>query len=189
MTTCRTLLTSARNSRNPVDSSLLAGLPEGSVTYVPTLDGLLSTSDVVSLNLPLNASTKGFFGKQQFNTMKKGSVLINTARGGVVDEQALLDALESGQVSVETVSSTSRRRELISTLYPQLSSAGLDVYPDEPTINPLLLANDKLTLLPHMGTETEEAQKKQEVLVLKNLDSALSTGQLVTPVWEQKGKL
>lgn len=137
------------HNRNPVDPSLLSSFvrqnacswtrtdlarqPEGSIKYVPTLDELLATSDVVSLNLPLNKNTQGFFGKKQFAAMKKGAVLINTARGGVVDEAAMLEALASGQ----------------------LWSAGLDVFPDEPHINPELLKNDKITLLPHMGTETE----------------------------------
>ncbi|KAK4047995.1 hypothetical protein OIV83_005029 [Microbotryomycetes sp. JL201] len=154
------------HNRNPVDKSLLATFPEGAVTYVSTLDELLQTSDVVSLNLPLNASTKNSFGKRQFGLMKRGSVLVNTARGGVVDEAALLDALESGH----------------------LASAGLDVYPNEPEINPRLLANDKLTLLPHMGTETEESQHKMEALALSNIEKALGEGQLMTQVWEQKGK-
>ena len=61
--------------------------------------------------------------------MKKGSCLVNTARGGVVDEEALLEALASGQ----------------------LGSAGLDVFPEEPKINPELLKNDRVTCLPHMG--------------------------------------
>ncbi|KAM0787884.1 hypothetical protein ACM66B_003934 [Microbotryomycetes sp. NB124-2] len=154
------------HNRNPVDPSLLASFPEGAVTYIPTLDELLKTSDVVSLNLPLNASTKNSFGKRQLSLMKRGSVLVNTARGGVIDEAALLDALESGH----------------------LASAGLDVYPNEPEINPRLLQNDKLTLLPHMGTETEESQHKMEALALSNIEKALGQGQLITQVWEQKGK-
>lgn len=71
----------------------------------------------------------------------------------------------------------------------QLSSVGLDVFPSEPTINPRLLANERLTLLPHMGTETEETQKKMELLTLDNLISGIEKGRLLTPVWEQKGKL
>ncbi|KAK4053224.1 hypothetical protein OIO90_003998 [Microbotryomycetes sp. JL221] len=154
------------HNRNPVDPSLLAAFPDGAISYVPTLDELLQTSDVVSLNLPLNASTRNSFGKRQFSLMKRGSVLVNTARGGVVDEPALLEALETGH----------------------LASAGLDVYPNEPEINPRLLANDKLTLLPHMGTETEESQHKMEALALSNIEKALAQGTLITPVWEQKGK-
>jgi lactate dehydrogenase-like 2-hydroxyacid dehydrogenase len=136
------------------------------VTYIPTLDGLLAKADVVSLNLPLNERTKGSFGKKQFDTMKRGAVLINTARGGVVDEFALLAALESGQ----------------------LSSAGLDVFPDEPNINPALRSNPKISILPHMGTETEESQHKMEVRVLhNNILPALKGLPLGDPVPEQKG--
>lgn len=110
--------------------------PANSITYCKTLDELLEQADVVSLHVPLNDKTEKFFGRDQFNKMKKGSCLVNTARGGVVDEEALLEALENGQ----------------------LSSAGLDVFPNEPEINPKLLANERLTLLPHMGTETLESR-------------------------------
>jgi len=95
------------HNRNPSSTA------SSTFTYVPTLKELLSKSDVVSLNLPLNASTEKSFGKEQFDQMKDGSILINTARGGVVDEEALLKAIESGK----------------------LGAAGLDVFPDEPNIN------------------------------------------------------
>lgn len=72
--------------------------PEGAITYVKTLEDLLAASDVVSLHLPLNASTENFFSTREFGLMKTGSVLVNTARGGVVDEKALLAALDSGKV-------------------------------------------------------------------------------------------
>lgn len=103
--------------------------PTDAITYCKTLDELLEKADVVSLHVPLNDKTNKFFGKEQFNKMKKGSCLVNTARGGVVDEEALLEALASGQ----------------------LGSAGLDVFPNEPEINPELLKNDRVTCLPHMG--------------------------------------
>ncbi|KAI5478154.1 putative 2-hydroxyacid dehydrogenase UNK4.10 [Pseudohyphozyma bogoriensis] len=151
------------HNRKEVDPALLSSFPAGSIKYVSTLDELLATSDIVSLNLPLNAHTQGFFGKKQFDTMKKGSVLINTARGGVVDEPALLEALESGQ----------------------LFSAGLDVFPDEPNINPALRNNDKITILPHMGTETVESRFDMESTVLKNVESGLKTGKLINQVPEQ----
>ena len=62
------------------------------------MDELLKQSDVVSLNLPLNDKTKGSFGKKQFDMMKEGAALVNTARGAIVDEEALIEALESGKV-------------------------------------------------------------------------------------------
>lgn len=106
------------HNRNPVDPKLLSAFvrpllpsshiciinlhiksqPKDSVTYVATLDELLKVSDVVSLHLPLNSKTENFFSKKQFDQMKDGSVLVNTARGGVVDEKALLEALDSGKV-------------------------------------------------------------------------------------------
>jgi len=138
--------------------------PDFPCTYVSSVDELLAMSDVVSLNLPLNDKTRGSFGREQFKKMKKGSILINTARGGVVDEEALIEALESGH----------------------LFSAGLDVFPDEPNVNPKLLAMDNITLLPHMGTETQDTQRKMELLVLDNIVSFIEGKGLLTQVAEQK---
>jgi lactate dehydrogenase-like 2-hydroxyacid dehydrogenase len=72
--------------------------PDFPCEYVSSQEELLRRADVVSLNLPLNEKTKGSFGKKQFEQMKQGSVLVNTARGAVVDEEALIEALESGKV-------------------------------------------------------------------------------------------
>jgi lactate dehydrogenase-like 2-hydroxyacid dehydrogenase len=81
-------------NRNPISPK-----PDFECEYIKDVDELLARSDVVSLNLPLNDKTKGSFGKAQFDKMKQGSVLINTARGAVVDEEAFIAALESGKVS------------------------------------------------------------------------------------------
>jgi hypothetical protein len=103
---------------------------EDGATYVPSLDALLSESDVVSLNLPLNAKTKHTIGAAQFKAMKKTAIVINTARGGVIDEQALVEALEAGEIA----------------------GCGLDVYEVEPNgVHPGLLKSDKAFLLPHVG--------------------------------------
>ncbi|WVO12898.1 hypothetical protein L204_100506 [Cryptococcus depauperatus] len=138
--------------------------PEFPCTYISSIDELLRQADVVSLNLPLNEKTKESFGKREFDLMKEGSVLVNTARGAVVDEKAFIEALKCGK----------------------LASAGIDVYPDEPNVNPELIAMDNIILLPHMGTETRDSQKKMELLVLDNLVSALSGKGLLTQVPEQK---
>ncbi|OXB34463.1 hypothetical protein LQV05_002874 [Cryptococcus neoformans] len=138
--------------------------PNFPCTYVSSIEELLQQADVVSLNLPLNENTRGSFGRKAFGLMKDGSVLINTARGAVIDEEAFIEALESGK----------------------LYSAGIDVYPDEPNVNPKLLAMDNITLLPHMGTETRDSQKKMELLVLDNMVSALTGKGLLNQVPEQK---
>lgn len=80
-------------NRNPVSPK-----PDFPATYIDSLDKLLETSDFVSLHLPLNEKTKGGFGEEQFAKMKDGSILVNTARGGVVDQEALIKALDSGKV-------------------------------------------------------------------------------------------
>lgn len=97
---------------------------------------LMQSSDVISLNCSLRKETVGIVGKKEFAMMKDGVVLINTARGKLIDEQALVDALESGKVF----------------------SAGLDVYEEEPSINEGLLGNPNVVLLPHIGTATKETQ-------------------------------
>lgn len=73
-------------------------LLQESVTYEKDLHTLLAKADCVALSLPLNANTKGFFDSSKFNAMKDGAILVNTARGGVLDEEAMISALESGKV-------------------------------------------------------------------------------------------
>lgn len=107
-------------------------LPGTALRFEP-LDELLAASDVVSLHLPLTNDTRGIIGEDALGRMKPGAVLINTARGGLVDEPALISALESGQ----------------------LSAAGLDVFATEPVApgNPLLSMPQVVTL-PHVAGRT-----------------------------------
>ncbi|KAJ5361816.1 NAD-dependent D-isomer specific 2-hydroxyacid dehydrogenase [Penicillium brevicompactum] len=130
---------------------------EAGATYV-SFDELLANADVLSLNLALNASTRHIIGATEFTKMKDGVVIVNTARGALIDEKALVAALESGKVR----------------------SAGLDVYECEPQIEPGLISNPNVMLLPHIGTATYETQKDMEILVLDNLRSAVEKGELIT---------
>lgn len=108
---------------------------EDGAKYV-SFDELLKTSDVLSLNLSLNASTTHIISKPQFEMMKDNIIIINTARGPLIDEAALVDALKSGKVW----------------------SVGLDVFEEEPKIHPGLMDNENVVLLPHIGTATFETQ-------------------------------
>ncbi|KAI9732453.1 MAG: hypothetical protein M1818_007491 [Claussenomyces sp. TS43310] len=135
----------------------------GGAKYV-NFDELLATSDVLSLNLPLNKNTRHIIGPAEFQKMKRGVVVVNTARGAVIDEAALVEALASGQVW----------------------SCGLDVFEEEPRIHPGLLENRSVMLLPHMGTWTVETQTKMEVWCIENVRMALTQGRLKSPVVEQK---
>jgi glyoxylate reductase len=138
---------------------------DGGAKYV-SFDELLASSDVISLNLSLNASTRHIIGKNEFKKMKDGVIIINTARGALIDEAELVNAVESGKVF----------------------SAGLDVFEEEPKVHPGLLKNENVVILPHMGTSTFETQADMERLVLSNLKSAVFEGKLLTQVAEQKGK-
>lgn len=131
----------------------------GDAKYV-SFDELLATSDILSLNLPLNSKTRHIISRKEFSKMKDGVVIVNTARGAVMDEAALVEALESGKVR----------------------SCGLDVYENEPEIHPGLLKNENVLLVPHMGTHTYETQKAMEVVAINNVRAAVTTGQLLTPV-------
>ncbi|OJJ45644.1 hypothetical protein ASPZODRAFT_143530 [Penicilliopsis zonata CBS 506.65] len=136
---------------------------EAGAEYV-SFDELLATSDVLSLNLALNASTRHIIGEREFQKMKDGVVIVNTARGALIDENALVAAIDSGKVQ----------------------SAGLDVYEQEPSVHPGLLKNPRVMLTPHIGTMTYETQKEMEILVLDNLRLAVEKGELITQVPEQK---
>jgi glyoxylate reductase len=128
-----------------------------------SFDELLSRSDVISLNLSLNASTTHIIGSQELEKMKDGVIIINTARGPLIDEAALVAALDSGKVF----------------------SAGLDVFEEEPNVHPGLLNNEKVVILPHIGTATYETQAAMERLVLANLQKAILEDKLLTQVPEQ----
>ncbi|KAF2733780.1 glyoxylate reductase [Polyplosphaeria fusca] len=136
---------------------------EDGAKYV-SFEELLKTSDVLSLNLSLNASTRHIIGKAQFDMMKDGVVVINTARGPLIDEAALVDALKSRKVW----------------------TAGLDVFEEEPKIHPGLLEDENVVILPHIGTATFETQRDMELLVLDNLKLSITEGRLITQVPEQK---
>jgi glyoxylate reductase len=129
-----------------------------------SFEDLLKTSDVLSLNLPLNAKTRHIISTEQFKLMKPSAVVVNTARGPVMDENALVDALDQGLIA----------------------GAGLDVYEEEPQIHPGLIKNDKVMLLPHMGTWTSETQEQMECLVIDNIRSALTGKGLLSTINEQK---
>lgn len=101
-----------------------------------TMDELISQSDFISLHVPF--SDKPVIGKAEFEKMKKGAGLVNCSRGGTVDEQALLDALDAGK----------------------LAFAGLDVFENEPTPLTALLTHPKISLTPHIGASTNEAQER-----------------------------
>ncbi|KAL2814857.1 D-isomer specific 2-hydroxyacid dehydrogenase [Aspergillus cavernicola] len=145
------------HNRRELDGDLSAG-----ARYVG-FEELLSTSDVISLNLPLNKQTHHIISTREFNLMKPGVVIVNTARGAVMDEAALVEALDSGKVY----------------------SAGLDVFEEEPKIHPGLVANPNVLLVPHMGTWTVETQTGMEEWAIENVRLALETGKLKTIVPEQ----
>ncbi|KIX07408.1 uncharacterized protein Z518_02061 [Rhinocladiella mackenziei CBS 650.93] len=139
---------------------------EGNATYL-TFDELLAQSDILSLNLSLNAETRHIISAPEFAKMKEGVVIVNTARGALINEKDLVAALERGKVA----------------------SAGLDVFEEEPKVEKGLLTNDKIFIVPHIGTNTYETQREMELLVLRNMENAVETGSLLTPIPEQKGKL
>jgi phosphoglycerate dehydrogenase-like enzyme len=111
------------------------------------LDALLAEADVVSLHLPLTDETRGLIDRERLSRMRPGAVLINTARGGLVDEPALLDALASGR----------------------LAGAGLDVFAEEP-VDPAhpLLARDDVVLTPHVAWLTQETLERSLDVAVEN---------------------
>jgi glyoxylate reductase len=115
------------------------------------LSVLLSESDVVSLHVPLTPETHHLIGGRELASMKPSAYLINTARGPLVDEAALAEALRARTIA----------------------GAGLDVYEREPTIEPALLACKNALLLPHLGSATTMARERMGRMAVENLLAVL----------------
>ncbi len=125
-----------------------------------SLGKLLMTCDFISLHVPLTHKTYHLIDKKKFALMKKDAVLINTSRGEVIDEKALIQALKS----------------------KKLFSAGLDVYEFEPRITKELLKLDNVILLPHIGSATKEARNKMAEIAAQNVVNVLSGKKPITAV-------
>lgn len=117
-----------------------------------TFEEVLSRSDIVSLHLPINEETGGMIGEDQLGQMKEGSILINCARGGIVDEDAVVAALESGR----------------------LAGAGFDVFENEPPNFPNSLINHpKVVSTPHIAASTSEAQIRVAIAIGRQVGAFL----------------
>jgi len=114
------------------------------------LDMLLAESDFVTIHVPLIPQTRHMFDAKTLAKMKKGSYIINAARGGIIDEGALVEALRSGQ----------------------LAGAALDVYEEEPTKNLELVKMESVVCTPHIGAESKEAQLGNSTIVASKLIKA-----------------
>lgn len=122
-----------------------------SARYV-TLDTLLRESDVVSLHCSLTEETRHLIDREAFGKMKSTSILVNTARGAVVDEVALVDALKNKEID----------------------AAGLDVFEEEPRITPGLLELENVVLAPHLGSATIEARTRMGEMCAEAILAVLS---------------
>ena len=124
------------------------------------LQDLLSESDFISIHTPLTDETRHLIGAEELERMKPGAVLVNTARGPVVDEAALSEALENERIF----------------------AAGLDVYEEEPKVHPKLLELENVVLAPHIGSASIETRDKMATLAAENLRAVLRGEQPKTPV-------
>src|SRR3954471_1983285 len=125
-------------------------------------DELLEQSDVVSIHCPLTAETRHLFGPAELLRMKRGALLINTARGPIVDEAALVAALEAGH----------------------LGGAALDVFENEPAVHPGLLRRDDVVLLPHLGSATLDTRERMARIALEQVERVLRGEKPTTAVNE-----
>jgi glyoxylate reductase len=125
-----------------------------------SLDELLATSDVVSINCPYSTETHHLIGAEQLELMRSSAYLVNTARGPIVDESALVKALRSGAIA----------------------GAGLDVYENEPRLAPGLTDLDNAVLIPHLGSATIETRAAMATLAARNTVAVLSGQPPLTPV-------
>lgn len=115
--------------------------------YAETLDALVAEADILTLHCPANADSRHMIDARRIALMKPGASLVNTARGDLVEQEALIAALQDGR----------------------LGGAGLDVYPEEPTVDPRLLAIPNVMTLPHIGSATCEGRAESGHKVIANI--------------------
>ena len=125
----------------PAEAAALGAEPRAS------LEQVLEEADFVSLHCPATPETRHLMNRERLGRMRPSAFLINTARGDVVDEVALVEALNSGTIA----------------------GAGLDVYEKEPQVSPALLAMENVVLLPHLGSATQETRIAMGMRALENL--------------------
>lgn len=116
-------------------------------SYIEDLDELISMADILTLHCPATDQTIGMLDERRIGLMKTGASLINSARGDLVDQEALIAALEAGH----------------------LGGAGLDVYPDEPNVDPRLIRHPNVMTLPHIGSATVEGREASGEKVIANI--------------------
>lgn len=138
------------HNRNRIDGALEKRL---NATYA-TRDDLLGQSDFVVLQVPYSPQTHHLIGHRELKLMKRTAVLINSTRGGVVDDAALIEALREGTIR----------------------AAGLDVFENEPNLHPGFLQLDNVVLMPHVGSSTEATRRAMAMTAAKNLVAALAGG-------------
>ena len=143
-------------SRSKIDDKIATELGAKQMSF----EELLATSDVVSVHCPSNDSTHHLIGAEQFRLMKKSAFLINTARGPIVNEQELVDALKAGEIA----------------------GAGLDVFEFEPKVNSGLLNLENVVLIPHLGSATAETRAAMATLAANNAVAIASSQTPLTPV-------
>jgi lactate dehydrogenase-like 2-hydroxyacid dehydrogenase len=136
------------HNRKRIDASIEQRL---NATYA-SLDDLLERSDFVVLQVPYNPETHHLIGARQLKLMKPTAILVNSTRGGVVDDAALIEALRDGTIR----------------------AAGLDVFENEPELNPAFLQLDNVALAPHIGSSTEATRRAMAMTAAKNLVAALT---------------
>ena len=146
----------AYSNRNAVTPELAAELSCERLS----MEELLATSDIVSVHCPYSPDTHHLIGTDEFAAMKNSAYLINTARGPIVDEAALVAALEQNQIA----------------------GAGLDVFEKEPEIHPGLLDRNDVVLIPHLGSATVETRTAMATLAASNTLAVLRGGVAPTPI-------
>jgi glyoxylate reductase len=132
------------HNRKPISAALAHELE---ATYWESLDQMLARMDVISVNCPHTPATYHLLSARRLKLLQPHAILVNTARGEVVDENALANMLARGEIA----------------------GAGLDVYENEPAINPKLLKLPNAVLLPHMGSATVEARMDMGEKVIINI--------------------
>ncbi|QTA38600.1 D-glycerate dehydrogenase [Thermosipho ferrireducens] len=125
------------------------------------LETLLKEADIVSINVPLTRETHHLLSREKLELLKPTAIIVNTARGPVVDEQALYEMLKAERIA----------------------GAGFDVYENEPLLTPGLEKLDNVVLLPHIGSATYETREKMSVMVAENIIAALNGQKPENLVW------